>query len=259
MAKYVGLDWASNGWFGAILDGGEWETELFPSVWSVWKYHSDADRILVGIPIGLPTGQKRDCDVAARRTLGRRGASVRYTPVREAVYCRTLDEAKAANEAGADFSIQNQAWSTVPRIREVDEFLDMYPSARDRLIETHPEVCFYALNGRRPLAASKRTAAGVRRRIDLLAEEDPASGETCKTAIERYTTPSYAPTVGGAHDVVDAVAAAVTARRGPDGWATLPRTPPVDERGLPMRIVHPADTEQTRLTNLGASASVTHD
>jgi len=259
MAKYVGLDWASNGWFGAILDDGEWETELFPSVWSVWKYHSDADRILVDVPIGLPADRKRDCDVAARRMLGRRGASVLYTPVRAAVYAPTLDEAKAANEAAADFSIQNQAWSTVPRIREVDEFLDMYPSARDRLIETHADVCFYALNGRRPVAASKRTAAGVRRRIDLLADEDPVAGETCEAAIERYTTPSYAPTVGGAHDVVDAVVAAVTARRGPDGCATLPETPPVDERGLPMRIVHPADTEQTRLTNLGASESVTHD
>ena len=253
MTKYVGLDWASNGWFGAILDGGEWETELFPSVWSVWKYHSDAERILIDIPIGLPADAKRECDVEARRALGRRGGSIFYTPIRDAVYCQTLTEAKAENEAAADFSIQNQAWSIVPRIREVDEFLDMYPSARDRLVETHPEVCFYALNGRRTLADSKRTAAGVRRRRELLAEEHPVAGEVCETAIERYTTPSYAPSVGGAADIVDAVAAAVTARRGPEGWATLPETPRTDDRGLPMRIVHPTDTEQTRLTNLAPS------
>jgi predicted RNase H-like nuclease len=253
MAKYVGLDWASTGWFGVVLDDdGGWDTDVYPSVWSAWKYHSDADRILIDIPIGLPADDKRQCDVAARDRLGRRASSVFYTPVRDAVYRGTLDEAKAVNEAAADFSIQNQTWSIVPRIREVDEFLDMFPSARDRLIETHPEVCFYALNGRRPLEHSKRTREGVRRRIDLLAEEYAAAREICEGAVERYTTPSYAPSVGGADDIVDAVAAAVTARRGPDGCATLPETPPSDERGLPMRIVHPADTAQTRLTNLSS-------
>ena len=251
MAKYVGLDWASTGWFGVILDGdGGWDTGVYPSVWSAWKYHSDAARILINIPIGLPADGKRACDVAARRKLGRRGSSVFYTPLRDAVYCQTLEEAKAVNEAAADFSIQNQAWSIVPRIREVDEFLDMFPSARDRLVETHPAVCFYALNGRRRLTTSKRTPAGVQRRIDLLAEEFPDARALCEDAIDRYTTPSYAPSVGGADDVVDAAAAAVTARRGPDEWSTLPDEPPSDERGLPMRIVHPADTEQTRLTNL---------
>ena len=253
MAKYVGLDWASTGWFGVVLDGdGGWDTGVYPSVWSAWKYHSDADRILIDIPIGLPADAKRACDVAARRKLGRRGSSVFYTPVRDAVYHQTLEEAKAANEAAADFSIQNQAWSIVPRIREVDEFLDMFPSARDRLVETHPEVCFYALNGRTALSEPKRTPAGVRRRTELLATEFPDAREVCEDAIDRYTTPSYAPSVGGADDIVDAVAAAVTARRGPDGWSTLPETPPSDQRGLPMRIVHPADTAQTRLTNLSS-------
>lgn len=251
MAKYVGLDWASTGWFGVILDGdGEWDTGVYPSVWSAWKYHTDADRILITTPIGLPTDGKRACDVAARRDLGHNGSSVLYTPVRDAVYRETLGEAKATNEAAADFSIQNQAWSVVPRIREVDEFLDMFPSARDRLVETHPAVCFYALNGRRPLATSKRTPAGIQRRIDLLAGEFPDARQRCEDAIDRYTTPSYAPSVGGADDVVDAAAAAVTARRGPDGWSTLPDAPPSDGRGLPMRIVHPEDAEQTRLTNL---------
>jgi len=252
MAKYVGLEWASTGWFGVILDDEGWDTGLYPSVWSAWKYHSDADRILIDVPIGLPTDEKRACDVEAKEKLGDRHGSVFYTPVRDAVYQGTLPEAKAVNEAAADFSIQNQTWSIVPRIREVDEFLDMYPSARDRLIETHPEVCFYALNGRKPLAESKRTRAGLRRRVDLLAEEYPDARSLCEDAIERYTTPSYAPSVGGAADVVDAVAAAVTARRGPDGCSTVPETPPSDGRGLPMRIVHPADTAQTRLTNLSS-------
>ncbi|MEF8852936.1 MAG: DUF429 domain-containing protein [Haloarculaceae archaeon] len=251
MAKHVGLDWASNGWFGVVLrDSGTWETDLFPSIWSVWKYHSDASRILIDIPIGLPSDEKRVCDVKAKEKLDRRQRSVFYTPIRRAVYQQNLDEAKETNETEADFSIQNQAWSLVPRIREVDEFLDMYPSARDRLRETHPEVCFYALNGRNALEDGKTTEAGIRRRKALLADEHPDALAIYEESVDRYTTPSYAPMVSGVDDILDALVAAVTAGRSSDECLTLPEAPPTDERDLPMQIVYPSDTEQTRLSTL---------
>lgn len=99
MAKYVGLDWASKGWFGVILeDGGEWETDQFPTIWSLWKYHSDTSRIFIDIPIGLPSEEKRTCDVKAKEMLGNQHSSVFYTPIREAVYQQNLDEAKEKNE-----------------------------------------------------------------------------------------------------------------------------------------------------------------
>jgi predicted RNase H-like nuclease len=251
MAKYVGLDWASKGWFGVILDDdGSWETDLFPSIWSVWKYHSDASRILVDIPVGLPSDEKRICDVKAKEKLAHRQGSVFYTPVRKAVYEQNLDEAKETNESEADFSIQNQAWSIVPRIREVDEFLDVYPSARDRVRETHPEVCFYALNGRNALAEGKKTTDGRRRRKALLTEEHQNAMGIYEESVDRYTTPGYAPMVSGRDDILDALVAAVTARRSSDERLTLPEAPPTDERGLPMQIIYPSDTEQTRLSTL---------
>jgi predicted RNase H-like nuclease len=253
MGKYVGLVWATKGWFGVVLgDDSEYGTDLFPSIWSLWKYHSDATRILVDVPIGLPSETRRACDVAAKRKLGRQQSRVFYAPVREAIYQGNLDEAKERNER-AGYSIQNQAWSVVPRIREVDEFLDMYPSARDRLSETHPELCFYTLNGRAAVSASKQTEAGRQRRTELLADEHPAATTICEAAIDRYTTPSYAPMVGGPEDVLDALAAAVTARRDPENLSTLPADPPEDDRGLPMRIVYPSDTRQTRLSTIGSN------
>jgi len=253
MAKYVGLDWASKGWFGVILrDDGGWETDLFPSIWSVWKYHSDAASILVDVPIGLPSDGKRTCDVKAKEKLSRQQRSVFYTPVREAVYSQNIDEAKATNEQRAGFSIQNQAWGIVPRIREVDEFLDSYPGARDRLHETHPEVCFYSLHGQTPLDSSKTTGEGFRQRKSLLTDESPEAKEIIAECIPRYTTPDYAPMVGGADDILDALVAAVTARRPPDERLTLPDAPPTDERGLPMQMVYPSNTRQTRLSNLDA-------
>ena len=250
MAKHIGLDWAGKGWFGVILhDDGGWETDLFPSVFSLWKYHSDATNVFVDIPIGLPSEGRRLCDRKAKERLRGDHGSVFYTPVREAVYEGNIEEAKQINER-AGFSIQNQAWSIVPRIREVDEFLDTYPSARDRLVETHPELCFYALNGRTTLDAGKRTDEGIKRRRALLAAEHPEAGAIYEESVARFTEPPYAPLVSGVDDILDAFVAAVTARRAPEGVSTLPEGEPTDDRGLPMRMTYPSDTEQTRLTAL---------
>lgn len=255
MTKYVGLDWASKGWFGVILDdSGGWETDIFPSIWSVWKYHSDASRICVDIPIGLPTNTMRACDVEAKKKLQHRQRRVFYTPIRDAVYQQNLDEAKELNEREANFSIQNQAWSIVPRIREVDEFLDMYPSARDRLYETHPEVCFWALNGRTVVDAPKTSDEGIARRKALLVDEYPQAATLFEHAVSRYTAPPYAPMVSGPDDIVDALAAAITAHQGPD-VSTIPGNPPTDERGLPMRIIYPSDIKQARLSTLESYGS----
>lgn len=254
MTKYVGLDWASNGWFGVVIDENSgWRADLFPSIWSVWKYHSDASRILIDIPIGLPTDRRRACDKKAKDVLAQRQGTVFYTPIRDAVYTQNLEKAKRLNEETAGFSIQNQAWSIVPRIREVDEFLDMYPSAHDRVFETHPEVCFWALNGQQPLAESKRTDEGIKQRTALLADEYTEAMTLYKQVVERYTKPTYAPTVSNVDDIVDALAAAVTARRPSEELATLPKeVPPTDERGLPMQITYPDDTKQTRLSSLSS-------
>jgi predicted RNase H-like nuclease len=250
MAKHIGLVWAGKGWFGVVLhDDGGWETDVFPSVFSLWKYHSDARNVLAGVPIGLPSEARRQCDRKAKRRLGSHHGSVFYAPVREAVYEGNLEDAKEINER-AGYSIQNQVWSVVPRIREVDEFLDTYPSARDRLSETHPELCFYALNGHTGLDAGKKTQAGREQRLALLAEEHPDAGAIYEESVARFTEPVYAPLVGNAGVILDALVAAVTARRAPDGVSTLPEGSPTDERGLPMQMTYPSDVEQTRLTSL---------
>jgi len=251
MAKHIGLARTSKGWFGIIFEDGGWEADLFPSVLSLWKYHSDASRVLLDVPIGLPAEQRRACDVEAKAKLRGRGGRVFYAPVREAVYEGNLDDARRLTET-AGFSIQNQVWSLVPRIREVDEFLDVYPSARDRFDETRPELCFYALNGRTPVAPSKRTAEGVERRVDLLADEHPEARTVYEESVARFARPSYAPLVNRRSDIIDALVAAVTARRDGDRLSTVPQDPPRDGRGLPMSITYPSETTQTRLESLGS-------
>lgn len=251
MGKYVGVDWASKGWFGVILmDDGSWTTDHFPTVWSIWKRHSDATRIFIDIPIGLPDEDRRVCDVEAKQELSPRGASVYYTPIRDGVYQQNLEAAKTLNEQ-VGYSIQNQAWSAVPRIREVDEFLDMYPGARDRVFETHPELCFYAFNDRQPVV-SKHTEEGIRQRKSLLESEYPDALDIFETAREQYLTPAYASFLNARTDILDGLVAAVTAQRPMNELGRLPEgnNPPTDDRGLPKQIVFPRDDSQTRLTTL---------
>lgn len=248
MGTYVGVDWASKGWFTATRDAeGRWECDLYPSIWSVWRAHRDATSIFIDIPIGLPVsdGERRRCDEQAKRLLGSRHPSVFYAPVRPAVYERSLPAAKVLNES-AGYSIQNQAWSIVPRIREVDEFLDARPGARDRFRETHPEVCFHALNGG-PLEHSSNVEAGVEERREILLDADPDISDAYDDAVETFTRPRYAPMVTGPAHILDAFVAAISARRD-DDLATLPPVPPRDARGLPMEIVYPADVRQLTLS-----------
>ena len=189
--------------------------------------------------------------LARRRRLGDGPVSLGFQPLEvpqrrhERVHRRPHRPAEPAG-----YSIQNQVWSVVPRIREVDEFLDTYPSARDRLSETHSELCFYALNGHTGLDAGKKTRAGREQRLALLAEEHSDAGAIHEESVARFTEPAYAPLVGGPDHVLDALVAAVTAQRAPDGVSTLPEGSPTDERGLPMQMTYPSDVEQTRLTSL---------
>lgn len=247
MGTYLGLDWAAKGWFGAAIEDGRWRCDLYPTIWSAWRTHRDVDRLLIDIPIGLPApdGERRRCDKAAKELLGERHSSVFYAPVRPAVYEHHLPDAKEVNER-AGYSIQNQAWSIVPRIREVDEFLEMQPGARDRCRETHPEVCYRAFNGG-PLNHSPNESAGISERREIIVEEDANVEEPLADAIERFTTPRYAPMVTDASHIQDAFVAALTARRDDAALATVPRAPPTDARDLPMEIVYPTDSRQMTL------------
>ncbi|MEF8815017.1 MAG: DUF429 domain-containing protein [Halovenus sp.] len=251
MGTSIGVHRVPTGWFGVVLrDGGSWETDFFPSIWSLWKSHSDASRIVVDVPVGLPSVRRRACDVEAKRKLSRQGRRVFYAPTRQAVYEGNLDEAKAINE-NAGYSIQNQVWSIVPRIREVDEFLDMNPGARDRLFETHPELCFYSLNGQATVPAGT-TAEGIDRRKALVADEHPDAPAIYEAACDRYLTPAYASFLRAEGAILDALVAAVTAQRPTSELSRLPDgdDPPRDERGLPMQMVYPGDINQTRLTTI---------
>lgn len=217
MSEYVGVDWASKGWFAIHLsETSESGMGFYPSIFNLWHHHRDAERILIDVPVGLSSNRKRECDVEAKEVLGSvRGNSVFYTPTRKGVEAQNIKEAKQAQE-NLDFSVQNQAWAIVPRIQEVDEFLEMFGDeiGNTDIRETHPEICFWALNDGEPLTHGKKTEEGIEERLGLLSNHLTDARGLYENAVETFTEPEWAPVIGksGRDDILDAMVAALTAK-----------------------------------------------
>lgn len=247
MGTYLGADWASNGWVAAELDDEHsLSVGFYPTIWGLWYDRgADADRILVDIPIGLSEDGRRACDREAKALLGDRRSSAFWTPIRDAVYEDNVEAAKQIQTETMDHSISNQAWAIVPRIREVDTFLRETATARELVRESHPEVCFWALNDDEPVGA-KSDDEGLDARQRVLTSTEFLDRGDCEEAIETLAEPSYA-RFATEDDVLDATVLAVTARHVAAGaYSTLPDEsetdgdhPPKDDEGIPMEIVYP--------------------
>lgn len=147
--------------------------------------------IVVDMPIGLPDfirGSGRGPEMAVRPLLGMRQSSVFSIPSRAAVYAEpaaftTLEEWYAAHRRASAVAratsdppraISIQAFGIFSKIREIDELLRRRPELRPRLLESHPEVAFWRLNGDRAMLAPKKikgrvNPAGMEERRALLA------------------------------------------------------------------------------------------
>jgi predicted RNase H-like nuclease len=119
-----------------------------------------------------------------------------------------------------------------PRIRIVDELLQANSGLRRVLRESHPEVCFWALNGATPMKYNKKTAEGQRERVLLLRAFFPAVDAVIAHAMARFRRSEVK-----SDDIIDALALAISAWRGHGGYRTLPDHPPKDQVGLAMEMV----------------------
>jgi len=154
--KYIGVDGCKAGWFfDAISPGDELEFGIFAAIEKLWRTYSEAEWILIDIPIGLPSNEikMRPCDKAARQVLSpKRHHSIFSPPNREALAAESYPEACKINHHVCGRKISIQAWHISRKIKEVDDLMKAHPAAQDILKETHPEVCFWALAGKKPMA-----------------------------------------------------------------------------------------------------------
>ncbi|MGA3118260.1 MAG: DUF429 domain-containing protein [Syntrophobacteraceae bacterium] len=232
MSLICGVDGCRAGWIAVFkdLDAGDVFWDVFPTFVQLASNTPAPQIIAVDIPIGLPDRGPRDCDFEARKKLGRRGCCVFPAPIRPVLDAKSYKEACQVQFDAEKKKMSRQAWSIVPKIREVDTLLRENPELRSRIREVHPEVSFFYMNRHSPLADSKKTEAGQAQRLNLL---HPSFGTFLNSTLLARKQLGCA-----RDDILDAFAALWTTERIVRGTASrIPNLPRVDSFGLSMEIV----------------------
>lgn len=234
----VGVDGCRAGWVAVrIAEDQRWEARVFPTVAALAaEWAAPGTLVLIDVPIGLPdTSSSRKCDAEARsRLLAPRSSSVFNPPTRAAIAEGTWEDATRANEAACGKRISKQTWALVPKIREVDDFLRENRQHIGRFREVHPEVLFQELNLGLPTSTTKKKAEGRAERVRILSHHFPATEQVVSSVLDAHPR-----AVVQADDVLDALAAAVTAAIYSEDLRTLPEQVPLDGAGIPCEMVYP--------------------
>lgn len=231
MTPVVGVDGCPGGWI-AVRWGEAVSHHLCRSFAEILAM--DAAVIAVDMPIGFPRGSGRAAEREVRARLGERQSSVFSVPSRAAVMCEDYRAACNANLACSDppRKVSKQIFHIFPKMREIDALLS--PALQSRVVEVHPELAFWAMNGGAPLPLPKKVKSrphppGLALRRSLLVAAGFPLSVLPQAAYRRADV--------GEDDLTDACACAWSARRILEGRAIrFPADPPVDARGLRMAI-----------------------
>jgi predicted RNase H-like nuclease len=227
--RVAGVDGCRGGWVVVTVgaDPASPSTvEVVPAIASVIDRVRDGALAAVGVdmPIGLAEDGRRLADREARALLGTRRSSLFPTPPAAVLGATDYADALARCRAASGVGLSKQAFNLLPKMRELAAAID--PALQAAIAEVHPETTFTVLGGA-PCAHGKRTATGAAERRALLA---PAFADLA-THLTRV------PRGAAVDDVLDAFAAAWTARRIALGTATWLGDPDArDARGFHLTI-----------------------
>ncbi|GAA3566431.1 DUF429 domain-containing protein [Microlunatus spumicola] len=219
--RVLGVDGCREGWVGVAPDPDGPRAYVAADLRTLVRLaEQDGPVVRVGvdIPVGLADSGWRAADTLVRAALGPRRASLFATPVRAALEATDHAAGVLLSRAASDAGFSIQAWGLRGKVREVDRLVR---DGEDRVREVHPELSFTTMAGH-PARHPKKTWAGQRERVALL----DAAGI-------RLDALTGATGSAGPDDVVDAAAAAWTARRLAAGTAvSLPDPPELLPHGL---------------------------
>lgn len=220
MGSVAGVDGVPGGWVVARVTGGSVEWSVVRDAAAVLAATAGCLAVGVDIPLGLPVGAaRRACDEETARALGRARSSVFAVPPREVLAAATHAQACVVARRLTGRGISLQSFHIGPKI------LDWDATPRPaHVVEVHPELAL------RRLAPDvgfvpKKSARGAGQRIAAL-----------HRVVDVPAALSDLPAGARLDDVLDALAAAWSARRFADGRAEVLGAE-VDDRGRPMRVV----------------------
>ena len=230
---YIGVDGCRGGWIAAVLDHGDMQLKRYKYISSLVEEYPSFDAFLIDMAIGLRNSKEQERpDDEARKELGLKASSVFPIPSRDAVYADGEEAQKQANIRTLGKSLAKQSIAIIPKIRELDIFLNDHPEYKYKILESHPEVDFARLNGA-VLMSRKQEEPGPSQRKAVLSEfldkkdlygmYDNAKELGCKQ-----------------DDLIDAICLAVTGALYAHGqYETIPAEPMQDEKELHMQLIVP--------------------
>jgi predicted RNase H-like nuclease len=233
-SQVVGVDGCKFGWIAAGYDpdGRRFTFTAHADFSSLLVSCFEAASIAVDIPIGLTESfQPRRCDQLARRLVGSRSSSIFPAPDRRLLQFSTYSEASTFSRELSAKGLTHQSFAIFDKIAQADSA--MSPELQSWVFEVHPEVCFWAAAGRRPLSHPKRKAAGFDERRTIL------EGVFIGVGIPTRREAAGLLRGVGPDDVLDAIVAAWTAWRHVRGECErIPESPELDARRLRMEMVY---------------------
>lgn len=246
----AGVDGCKTGWVAVTLRRGEQPVaKVCSTLAQVLDGLADDAVVAIDMPIGLPDFTHhggRGPETLVRRLLGPRQSSVFSIPSRSAVFAtdeqfttveRWYEMHRIASDAARKTSdpprgVSIQAFGIFSKIRELDRLLRARPGLCLRVIESHPEVAFWRLNGEQAMALPKKVKgsvnpAGMEERKALLAAK----------GISRAFLDMPPPRGSAEDDFLDAAAVLTVAARFARGEAKpFPDPPARDAFGIPVAI-----------------------
>lgn len=230
----VGIDWYSGKWLAVALSANGFEVNSFPTIDEICSKYQDADSIIIDIPIGLPEsqGQVKDRpDGELRKRIGKKSSSVFTVPFRQIVYAPNIQIAWDLNRQ-LNAGLNPPSMGIRDSIRQVDSFLQNNPHWKNKLLESHPEYCFFVLDKNRTITDRKQYEAGQRQRLEILKQYYPQA----QLVIDSFLSQSKSRKK--IDDVIDALCLALVGKLGlSSGFCTVPDMPQRDATGLKMQIV----------------------
>ena len=229
----IGVDGCKGGWIAAILHLGKLRIDRFSDIADIIREYPVFDELLIDMVIGLPSNkQQLRPDTYARQIIRERASTIFPAPCRQAVYATTVSDAYKENERMLGKKFTPLTVGILPKMRELDSFLQNNPNYKNVIKESHPEVCFSRLNGS-TLLSRKSEKEGIEERIHLL------SGYIPELSLEKMFTLAKSMKCNP-DDIIDAVCLAVSANIvAQGGFEIIPDNPMRDDTELFMQMVIP--------------------
>ncbi len=230
----VGIDGCKGKWLAVAISHSEYKINLFNDIREVCEHYENADSILIDMPIGLPESMKDiRPDAELRKALKGKTSSVFNVPCRQAVYQTEYEATSKINYEIMGKKLPKQSFAILPKIREIDHFLQINPTWKNRLLESHPEYCFSLLNAGSPVLENKQTANGMTKRLAILNKYYSKSHELLQDFKVNYPALS-----SKTDDILDALSLALIGAMGiKNGYHTIPSIPSEDVKAIQMQIV----------------------